>query len=213
MIFQIIRLLEPSRGPVSTNRETCAVRAEVRNITNINQVRLLLNGNPVPFRFENNILSSTVPLVSGLNNLALNARNECGEDNVTAGITYVPVVVDEPCTPPKVSYTVYEVNRQDATHELRGSVSGVENKAGISLTLDGRASSGFQFVPTSGDLNAKFKLAPGSRILFQSMPQMRPGTPDWQSLFSQNGLRQPFRETEASGSLRKGRPGRPVLSV
>jgi PKD repeat protein len=75
------------------------------------------------------------------------------------------VVVDEPCTPPKVSYTVYEVNRQDATHELRGSVSGVENKSGISLTLDGRASSGFQFNSTTGLLDAKFKLAPGSHTM------------------------------------------------
>jgi hypothetical protein len=74
-------------------------------------------------------------------------------------------VNDEPCAPPAVSFAVNEMNRNDATHELTGSVTGVKNKAGISLTLDGRASSGFQFVPSTGNLSAKFKLAPGSHTI------------------------------------------------
>ena len=75
----------------------------------------------------------------------------------------------EPCTPPKVSFTVNEVNRDDATHELRGSISEVKNKADISLTVNGRANNGFQFVPATGDLSARFKLTPGSHTIVVSV--------------------------------------------
>jgi hypothetical protein len=161
----VIRLISPAQGSISTNLQSYSVRAEIQNVTDRNQVRLLVNGNPVSFRFERNSLSGSVQLVNGLNNISLNARNECGEDNVAASINYGTVVVEEPCTPPAVSFTVTSVNRQDASHELRCSVTGVLNKAGISLSLDGRANSGFQFVPASGELSAKFNLAPGTHTI------------------------------------------------
>jgi hypothetical protein len=161
----VIRLIDPAQGPVSTNRQTYAVQAEIRNITNVNQLRMLVNGKSVTFSFSNNFLSGSIPLISGLNTISLNARNECGEANASASISYVPEVNDEPCTPPAVSFSVNEVNRTDATHELRGSATGVKNKSDISLTLDGRANSGFQFVPATGDLSAKFKLTPGTHTI------------------------------------------------
>jgi len=160
-----IRLIDPAQGPISTNRQTYAVQAEIRNITNTSQLRLLVNGKSVNFSFSNNILSGSIPLTSGLNTISLNARNECGEANASASISYIPVVIDEPCTPPTVAFSINEVNRDDATHELRGSATGVKNKSDISFTLDGRANSGFQFVPATGELNAKFKLTPGSHTI------------------------------------------------
>ena len=160
-----IRMVDPAQGQISTNRQTYAIQAEVRNITNSNQLRLLVNGKSVTFSYTNNFLSSTVPLVNGSNTVSVNARNECGQANASASISYMPVVKDEPCAPPTVSFAVSEVNRNDATHELGGSVTGVKNKADISLTLDGRANSGFQFVPSTGDLSAKFKLTPGSHTI------------------------------------------------
>ncbi|MEN8230749.1 MAG: hypothetical protein ABFS38_21510 [Bacteroidota bacterium] len=160
-----IRLIDPVGGQISTRQQTYALRADVRNITNINQLRLLANGKTVSYSFDNNILSSPVPLAPGLNTLSLSAVNECGEDNASARITFNSPVVIVPCTPPTVSFTLHKVNREDATHELRGSVNGVKNKADISLTLDGRANSGFQFAPSTGELSAKFKLTPGSHTL------------------------------------------------
>jgi len=78
-------------------------------------------------------------------------------------------VVVDPCNPPTVSFNLSEVDRSDATHELRGTISGVKNKSEISLTLDGRANNGFQFVPSTGDLSAKFKLTPGSHTIVVSV--------------------------------------------
>ena len=41
-------------------------------------------------------MSSSVPLSSGLNTLSLSTRNECGEENATAGIIYSHVVETDP---------------------------------------------------------------------------------------------------------------------
>ena len=217
----VIRLIDPAQGQTNTNQQIYAVRAEVRNIANSNQLRLTVNGKTVSYTFSNNLVSSSVPLISGLNTLSMNAINECGEDNSSVRITYSPSVVIVPCTPPKVSFTVKDVTldnstrerrgstsrvknnavRNDATHELRGSISGVKNKADISLTVNGRADDGFQFVPATGILSAKFKLTPGSHTIIVSVnnacgtdsksksvtvdkeacgPRINPGNSTWQ---------------------------------
>ncbi len=165
----VIKLIDPVQRQSSTNQQTFTLRAEVHNISDRKQLRLTSGRNPVPFNFSNNVLSASIKLREGLNTYSLVASNECGDDHAATRISYSPAVVVVPCTPPKVSFTVAEVKRNDATHELKGSVTGVENKADISLTLDGIAHSGFQFVPYSGDMSAKFKLTPGSHTVVVSV--------------------------------------------
>jgi hypothetical protein len=160
----VISLIEPGQNQGSTDQQNCTFRAEVSNVHG-NQLRLSSNGKPMTFNLNNNILSSSVPLVSGPNTILLSATNACGEEKVSASINYVPPVVETPCTSPKLTFTLQEVQRNDATHELRGSVSGVKNKADISLTLDDLAYNGFQYEPSTGNLSAKFKLVPGSHTV------------------------------------------------
>jgi len=160
----VIRPIEPIQDQSSTDQQSYTIRAEVRNAHG-NQLRLTSNGKPITFNLNNSLLSSSVPLVSGLNTIVLSATNACGEDKISARINYVPPVVIGPCASPQVTFTLQQVQRNDATHELRGSVSNVNNKADISITLDGRAMNGFQFFPTTGDLSAIFKLVPGSHTV------------------------------------------------
>jgi len=164
-----IRLIDPDQGQISTSQQSYGLRAELRNITSKNQLRLSVNGNAVPFSYNNHLVSSSVPLIDGLNTLSLSARNECGEDQASTRINYKPSAVTEPCQPPTVTFNVNEGNSADATHELRGSISGVKNKSEISLTVNGRAKKGFQFIPATGDLSAKFKLTPGSHTIIVSV--------------------------------------------
>jgi hypothetical protein len=145
------------------------VRAEVRNIANSNQLRLRVNGNPVSFSYHNNLLSSPVSLSGGQNTLSVNAKNECGEAQASAMVSFSTQLATEPCTPPEITLALNKVSGRDATHEISGSLSGVKNKADISLTLDGRPYRAFQFIPTRGDLSAKLKLTPGSHTLVVSV--------------------------------------------
>ncbi len=163
-----IRLIAPTGGQGESTRQTYQLQAEVRNISGSSELSLTVNGKAVPFTYQNNRVSSSVPLASGLNTLSLSAMNDCGEVSSSARINYKPTEEIVPCTAPAVTFTVSEVNRTDASHELRGSVRGVINKTGISLTLDGRAYNGFQFVPSTGALTAKFKLDPGTHSILVS---------------------------------------------
>jgi len=164
-----IRLIDHVQGQSKTNQQIYPFRARVQNISNSEQLRLTVNGKVVSHTFSKHTVSSSVPLISGLNTLFLSAINECGEAKASAMISYSPSVVTAPCTMPKVSFTLNEVTRKDATHELRGSVQGVINKADISLTVNGKTDHGFQFVPPTGDLSARFKLTPGSHMIVVSV--------------------------------------------
>ena len=55
-----------------------------------------------------------------------------------------------------------QVDRADATHELRGTVTNVKNKSDISVTVNGKADQGFQYVPATGQITAKYKFNPGT---------------------------------------------------
>ncbi len=168
-----IRLMDPAKGQVTTERQNYVFRAEVFNVANSSQLKLRVNRKTVTFRFSNNIVSSSIPLISGSNIISLHAKSECGEDNASARITYNPPVepepVPEPCTPPTVSIALNEVPSAEATYELTGTVSEVPSRAGISVTIDGSSNNGFQFVPSAGALSAKFKFEPGSHTLVVSV--------------------------------------------
>ncbi len=79
-------------------------------------------------------LSAKFKLAPGSHTVVVSVSNDCGTDSERGTIT-----VEEPCTPPTVAFTLKEVNREDASHELQGAITGVKNKAGITLTLDGSA--------------------------------------------------------------------------
>jgi len=156
-----ITLLDPGQGQTSTSQKNFVVKADVRNVSSKQQLRLAVNGKELSYSLDNHVLISSLTLVSGLNLLSVNAVNECGDDQVSARINYSPDVVEEPCNPPRIEMAVQEVQQGDATHELRGIVSHVKNKANISLSLDGQFISGFQFNPERGELTARLHLTPG----------------------------------------------------
>ncbi|MFZ5942229.1 MAG: hypothetical protein ACOYXB_16810 [Bacteroidota bacterium] len=158
----VITILEPGRGQNNTSQPYCTLRAEVRNVRGSGQIRLTSNGNEVNFSMTNSTLTASVPLLTGLNTLVLNARNECGEDQATVRMNYSPVVTPEPCFQPKISFAVNPLNGQDATHELQGNISGMKSRNGISMLINGRPDEGFQFTPGNGELLARLRLSPGS---------------------------------------------------
>ncbi len=154
--------LPTSQDQLTTADQTYVFSASLLNIENRNQLRLTLNDNPVAFDFNGRTLRYTVSLRQGMNTLRLTAENECGEDSRTVRVNYIPEKVTEPCHPPLVSINLTKVDRADATHELRGTVTNVKNKSDISVTVNGKPDQGFQFVPATGQITAKYKFNPGT---------------------------------------------------
>ena len=142
------------------------LRGTVRNMTSASGLSLSLDGSTLPnyrFNAQTGELTARIKVGPGNHGLVVSAKNDCGTDFKTFEIK-----VEEPCLPPVVNISVTEVNQADASHELRGTVTNIKNKTGISLSVDGRAEEGFQFVPASGVISAKFKLQPGSHTIVVS---------------------------------------------
>jgi hypothetical protein len=154
-----ILVVSPSNETQETTQYTYS--AQINNIDSKSQLTFTVNGRITDFTYNNKTVSYNATLLPGANTFTLVATNECGVDSRTATITYVPVVV-EPCFPPVVNFTVTEVNRNDASHELIGTVTNVKNKSDITVAVNGAADNGFQYVPSTNALSTKFKLNPGT---------------------------------------------------
>ncbi|TFH24672.1 MAG: hypothetical protein E4H10_10310, partial [Bacteroidia bacterium] len=87
-------------------------------------ITLTLDGQAYTgFQFdrESRDLSASFKLAPGAHTVVLSVSNSCGTDNRGTSVN-----VEGPCSPPTVSFSLQEVNLNDATHELRGSVTGVK---------------------------------------------------------------------------------------
>ncbi|TFH24671.1 MAG: hypothetical protein E4H10_10305 [Bacteroidia bacterium] len=104
----VIRMIDPVQSQSSTDQPSCTLRAEVRNVADPNQLGRTANGKPVSFSFSNNVLSTSIRLINGLNTFSLIASNECGEDQVSTRISYNPSEVAVPCDP---AYGIFYARR------------------------------------------------------------------------------------------------------
>jgi hypothetical protein len=151
----IITLTEVNR-PDATHE----LKGQVTNIKNKSDISVTVNGSPVEdFSFVPNTgeLSSKLKFDPGTYTVKVDARNDCGSDSKTASATVV-----QPCDLPGVTFTVAAVQRDDATHELKGTVTNVKERSGISMTVNGQGFDRFTFTPSSGALNAAFSFEPGT---------------------------------------------------
>lgn len=133
---------------------------EVKNINDRNGISVTLNNAPVEgFRFNGSTgeLSADFNLEPGTYNLLVTLRNECGSASKNTQVT-----VEKPCIKPQVNFTINSVNIDDATHELKGAVTGVKDKNEIVLTVNGKPFEDFSFAETTGEIKASFSFEPGT---------------------------------------------------
>ncbi len=138
------------------------LKGKVTHVKSKSEIILTLNGqadNSFLFVPTTGEISGKFSLQPGTHTIVVRAMTTCGEDART-----VTVRVEEPCFSPVVNFTVTEVNRTDANHELKGTVTNVKSKSEITLTVNSQADNSFQFVPTTGEISAEFRLQPGNYI-------------------------------------------------
>ncbi|MCB8994671.1 MAG: hypothetical protein H6538_03580 [Bacteroidales bacterium] len=157
-----IKLSVPGGDLGSTDNQNYVLSAQYLNVNDSRQISMTQNGNPVRPEIRGTQLSFTASLNKGLNTFEIIAKTECGEERKSARINYQPAPVPEPCIPPTVDISLTPLSGADATHELKGTVSNVKNKTDIVVTVNGKISQDFQFVPATGQLTAKYKFTPGT---------------------------------------------------
>lgn len=84
--------------------QTINVAAQISQVTNANQISLLLNGTATNFNYQNGALSAAIQLSNGVNSIALSASNNCGTDLHVWTISY------SPCIEPQINLSNQNIN-------------------------------------------------------------------------------------------------------
>lgn len=156
----IVRISQPANNSETTN-QTVSLKAEAKNVKNKSEISLLLNGTNVQnfsFNSSNKIISASLTLKPGANNIEVKARNGAGQDSDQAGINF------QPAKPPVVSISSPANNSTSAKANisLRAAVREVSRKQDITLMVNGNRLSNFQFNASTDQLNAQIQLKEGS---------------------------------------------------
>ena len=149
-----------------TDRERQEIRVRIDNVTNNQDVTLTVNGrNFNDFRFSYGELTYDAPLNEGQNSITVSARNSAGSSSDAVTINYRPVVVQRVNLPiVRITSTGSPVENSfggcQTTIEAR--VENVSNGRDITMTVNGRAFTDFNFNYSTKILRGSVNLATGS---------------------------------------------------
>ncbi len=161
----LVKMIEPAQNEVTTEYPSFTIRAEISNVVTREQLSVTLNNSPVTgFNFNGNEIAYVASLVPGINSYVISATNNCGTQKINYSIFYKPaeVIVEKPCPKPNINFSVTVINREDATHELKGTVSNVKDRSDITFTINDSPFEGFTYLPNTGEISSVFKFNPGS---------------------------------------------------
>jgi len=119
----------------SLTNPTLQFSATVSNISNSQNVNLLVNNQVHPFNFSNGNLSATIQLQDGSNNIKVSAQNNCG-----MGTESVQYAYTSPCVQPSVDITSPAAGlfgQSNPAVILTATVSQISNINGIQVLNNG----------------------------------------------------------------------------
>ena len=149
---------QPSASGSTVNQSSYSFIANVSNMNgNTNGINLILNGTSVPFNLNQNNVTATLNLKSGINTIVCSAINSCGSDSKTTVITY------KSCQPPVLSL-LSPINNSTTTSSsyiLQANAIGIISKQNVSVKLNNVAVA-FNYV--AGNISGVGNLTPGTNV-------------------------------------------------
>ena len=151
-----------NNATISTSTTTLIAKTE--NVANKSEITIVLNSSSFTnFRFDRNKqeINATIPVKEGYNSVRIRVRNDGGSDEASVkfnGKTSAPPTVN--ISSPRNNSTT-----EQARISLKATVKNVENRSGITLTLNGSTVSGFNFTSSNGNLTATLNLKEGNNSI------------------------------------------------
>ncbi|MDD3686694.1 MAG: hypothetical protein PHE56_08000, partial [Bacteroidales bacterium] len=152
-----------SVAPNNYNGNTHQLKGTVANVENASDIVVTVDGvRNDNFRFvaASNEITAMYKFNAGTHTISVSATTECGQDTQT-----VQVTVGTPCKAPTVDLTVSETTYNGNTHELKATVTGVDDAAGITVMVDGKSDTDFRYVASNGQLSSMYNLAGGTHVI------------------------------------------------
>jgi len=143
----VVTITNPSNNPHETANAVFNLTSTVLNVTQASQIKVKLNGNIIPFNYNNtnNGVYATLNLVQGSNVVSVTGTNADGTDSKQTTIIYRPA---QTVQPPVVQITVPNANPftvAQADYTLLASVLNVPNVSGVNVTVNGSNVTNFTF--------------------------------------------------------------------
>jgi len=162
-----VTITTPNRTNSTVTNSRQNIRATVRNIDRKDQINMYLNGQRMTnfsFNNRNRTIDANVNLREGENEVAIEVRNDGGNDQASVFITYEKEIIIQPNRPPRV--TINRPGNNTTTDkeevEIRAQVLHVNNKNDIELLVNGQRTTNFSFTLKSKELRATVRLRTGS---------------------------------------------------
>ena len=151
------------------------VKAKVLNINSKNDITFRVNGRSQNFSFNNKtkLLTATVDLKNGRNDILIRATNEAGTDQDeerTSCDASTPIPTPQNTKPPVVRIDTPNNNSTTtkSTTTLKAKVTNVRNKQNIRVLLNGKSVNSFSFNPLSGVVSTQLNLVKGNNVIYVS---------------------------------------------
>ena len=162
----VVTITNPAINPKEVTTATYAFESTVLNVTQQNQITVQLNGQNIPFVFNQTThqVTGNLTLIQGANTLQVGATNADGSDSKQTTLIYRPVVVK---VPPVVTITNPAVNPKEvtsATYAFESTVLNVTQKNQITVQLNGQ-NIPFAFNPTTHQVTGNLALIQGANTL------------------------------------------------
>jgi len=152
----VISITNPSSQGLSVNVDQMAFTATITNITNANQVKVLLNGSLQPsgtYIQGAGTYARQLVLVEGQNSIEVIALNACGETKAITTVVYRKP--SAPCNAPTIQLLnpMGDMTVEVATIDIKAAVANVANGSQVTLSVNGA------FVPATFDQGSHVVLA------------------------------------------------------
>lgn len=162
-----VRIVEPARSPYTTDRDNISLVAQLRNISDRRELRMLVNGSDERFSLAEG-LEASVRLREGRNTIRVEANTPGGRAS-----DEIEVIYQRNTQPPSGQRPVVRITQPRSTSEsttqsvygLKATVEQVDSRDDITVYLNGNVLRNVSFDTRSKILSADLSLQTGSNSI------------------------------------------------
>jgi hypothetical protein len=136
----VVTITSPSSEPHETAQQSTSVEATVLNVSDIEDIEVIINGvNTTNFTFNNSIkkVNMTVSLIEGSNTVKIIGSNSVGTDSDLRTIIYNPAQIIQPPYATFIHPNTPGTSVSLPTYQMVAQVVNVEEASGVNIIMNG----------------------------------------------------------------------------
>lgn len=162
----IVSITHPAQSNSVSSTSGYQFTGSVLNVTNKNQVTLVLNGQFITnfsFNATNGNVIAAIQLQTGNNTVVLSGQNNDGSDSKSAVLVYRPSSTVQPPVVNFVSPSSHNTQVTVSNYQIEATIANVAAASGVNVTVNGSPQSNFTY--QNGVLSFNQSLVMGANVI------------------------------------------------